>query len=55
MSLNPGAAPTAAQLKKFKLKLIGLTPGKREGRPLNPGDYEATVIVGKRDPRNPAK
>ena len=52
VSLNTGVEPKAAQLKKFKLKLVGLTPGKKEGRPLNPADYEATVIVGKRDPRN---
>ena len=52
VSLNTGNEPKAAQLKKFKLKLVGLTPGRKEGGALNSADYEVTVIVGKRDPRN---
>ena len=46
-SLNTTLNPKETHFKKFRVRLLKLNPGRKQGVPANPADYEATLIVEK--------
>lgn len=46
-SLNTTLTPKETQFKKFRVKLLRLNPGRKQGVPANSAEYEATLVVEK--------
>ncbi|MEW6130337.1 MAG: hypothetical protein AB1757_25095 [Acidobacteriota bacterium] len=45
VALNTHLIPKENSFKGYTVKLISLTPTPRSGQPINPAEYEATLIV----------
>lgn len=44
-SLNTTLNPKDVDYKGYKIKLVGITPNRKADAPLDPAEYEATIIV----------
>jgi hypothetical protein len=47
--INTTLEPREIVFKEYKVKLIGVKPPRKAGSPIEPADYEATLVVSSTD------